>query len=423
MPNSVRPWDLRVELCLHCFLGDFLRPRPPLRSTGVPSTGIGYGSAFQVQTPDAASISSVVLMRSGAPTHAFDMEQRLVGLSFTAGSGVLNVTAPPNGNIAPEGYYMLFLVNNAGVPSVAQFVQLVPAPADVPPTGVISSPSTNVTITAGQSVFFDGSTSSDPDGTISAYSWTFPGGNPSTSSLATPGNVTYPSTGSFTATLTVTDNANLTDPNPPTRTITVTPAPDFSISGSPSQSLVQGGNVPYTVSVSALNGFTDTVNFSVSGLPSGASASFVPESVTGSGSSTLTVATSASTPAGSYTLTITGGTATLNHSVSVTLSVNSTGDFALSASPTTLQVPRGGSGSHTVTVSALSGFAGTVSLSVSGLPARTSASWNPSTVTGSGSSVLTVRVNKPARSGTYTLTITGTYGNLVHPIPLTLVVQ
>src|SRR6267143_540271 len=37
--------------------------------TGVPSTGIGYGSAFQVQTPDAANISSVVLMRAGAPTH------------------------------------------------------------------------------------------------------------------------------------------------------------------------------------------------------------------------------------------------------------------------------------------------------------------------------------------------------------------
>jgi hypothetical protein len=399
-----------------------LATRPSI--TGVPSTGIGYGSAFQVQTPDAANISSVVLMRAGAPTHAFDMEQRLVGLSFTAGSGVLNVTAPPNGNIAPQGYYMLFLLNTSGVPSVAQFVQLTPAPADLPPTGVISSPSTNVTITAGQSVLFDGSASSDPDGTISAYSWTFPGGSPSTSPLATPGNVIYSSAGSFTATLTVTDNAGLTDPNPPTRTITVNPAPDFSVSASPSsQSTAQGGNAPYTVSVSALNGFNDTVNFSVSGLPSGASASFVPASVTGSGSSALTVTTSASTPVGSYTLAITGATATLSHSVNVTLNVNSAGDFALSASPTTLPISRGGSGSDTVTVSALQGFTGTVSLSLSGLPARTSASWNPSTVTGSGSSVLTIRVNKRARSGTYNLTITGTYGNLVHSIPLTLVVQ
>lgn len=392
--------------------------------TGVPSTGIGYGSAFQVQTPDAASISSVVLMRAGAPTHAFDMEQRMVVLSFTPGSGVLNVTAPPNGNIAPQGYYMLFLMNGAGVPSVAQFVQLTPAPADVPPTGVISSPATNVTITAGQSVYFDGSGSSDPDGTISAYSWTFPGGSPGASSVPIPGNVTYSSAGSFTATLTVTDNAGLTDPHPPTRTITVNPSPDFSISASPtSQSAAQGGNAQYTVSVGALNGFADTVNFSVSGLPSGASSSFVPASVTGSGSSTLTVSTSPSTPVGSYALTITGATTTLSHSANVTLSVNSGGDFSLSASPTTLQIVRGSSQSDTVTVSALQGFTGTVSLSLSSLPARTSASWNPSTVTGSGSSVLRVQVNKRARTGTYNLTITGTSGNLVHSIPLTLVVQ
>src|SRR5689334_16521707 len=391
--------------------------------TGVPSTGIGYGSAFQVQTPDAANISSVVLMRAGAPTHAFDMEQRLVSLSFTAGSGMRNITAPPNGNITPQGYYMLFLLNASGVPSVAQFVQLSPAPADVPPTGTITSPSANGAITAGQSVFFSGS-GSDPDGTISAYSWTFPGGTPSTSSLATPGNVIYSSAGSFTATLTVTDNAGLTDPHPPTRTITVNPAPDFSISASPSsQSTAQGGNPAYTVTIGALNGFTDTVNFSVSGLPSGASASFVPASVTGSGSSTLTVTTSASTPVGSYALSITGATATLSHSVSVTLSVNSAGDFALSASPTTLQISRGGSGSDSVAVSALQGFTGTVSLSLSGLPGRTSASWNPSTVAGSGSSVLIIRVNKRARSGTYNLTITGKSGNLVHSVSLTLVVQ
>src|SRR5205823_5275561 len=49
-----------------------LATRPAI--TGVPSTSIGYGSGFQVQTPDAATISSVVLMRPGAPTHAFDME-------------------------------------------------------------------------------------------------------------------------------------------------------------------------------------------------------------------------------------------------------------------------------------------------------------------------------------------------------------
>ena len=91
--------------------------------TSAPSS-ISYGNNFSLTTPDAANISSVVLVRTGAVTHAFGMDQREVGLAFTAGSGTLTVTAPPNGNIAPPGYYMLFILNNAGVPSVATFVQV-----------------------------------------------------------------------------------------------------------------------------------------------------------------------------------------------------------------------------------------------------------------------------------------------------------
>ncbi len=56
--------------------------RPSISSA--PSS-ISWGNAFTVQTPDAASISSAVLVRNGAVTHAFDMDQRLVGMSFTAG--------------------------------------------------------------------------------------------------------------------------------------------------------------------------------------------------------------------------------------------------------------------------------------------------------------------------------------------------
>jgi len=296
-----------------------LATRPAI--TGVPPSGIGYGSAFQVQTPDAASITSVVLMRPGAPTHAFDMEQRLVAMNFTAGSGLLNVTAPPNGNIAPPGYYMLFILNSSGVPSVAQFVQLTPAPADKPPTGTITSPASDVTITAGQSVFFAGS-GADPDGTITAYSWSLPGGNPSTSSLATPGNVIYNTPGTFAATLTVTDNAGLSDPNPPSRKITVNPAPDFTISATPSsQIVVRTSSTSFSVTVSSVNGFSGTVSLDASGLPPSGTASFSNPFVTGSGSSTLTVTPGIMSPPGIYTLTITGTSAGLSHRVNVTLIV------------------------------------------------------------------------------------------------------
>src|SRR5205814_1911174 len=290
--------------------------RPTITSTS--SSIIGYGGAFQVQTPDAANISSVVLMRNGAVTHAFDMDQRYVGLSFTAGSGVLNVTGPPNGNIAPPGYYMLFILNNAGVPSVATMVQVSQAANDVRPTGTITSPASDVTISAGQSVAYSG-TGNDPDGTISAYSWSFPGGNPSSSNLANPGNVTYVTPGTYVTTFTVTDNVGLTDPNPPTRTITV--QPDFSLSASPSsRTVAQGGGTSFTATVTGGTGFSGTVSLSVSGLPRRANASFSPSSIT-SGSSTLNVSTMRKTPTGTFTLTISATSGGLTHTQQVTLTV------------------------------------------------------------------------------------------------------
>ena len=121
-----------------------LATRPTI--TSVTPGVIGYGATFQVQTPQASTISSAVLMRPGAVTHAFDMDQRLINLSYTVGSGVLTVTAPPNGNVAPPGYYMLFILNSSGVPSLATFVQLSAKPTDTPPTGSITSPSSNPTI-------------------------------------------------------------------------------------------------------------------------------------------------------------------------------------------------------------------------------------------------------------------------------------
>ena len=90
----------------------------------VTPASVFYGGTFSINTPDAATIKSVVLVRAGAVTHAFDMEQRLVGLTFKNVSGVLQATAPANGNLAPPGYYLLFIIDDAGVPSVAQFIHL-----------------------------------------------------------------------------------------------------------------------------------------------------------------------------------------------------------------------------------------------------------------------------------------------------------
>ena len=85
---------------------------------------ISYGQNFFVGTPDAATITSAVLIRTGAVTHFFNMNARFVPVTFQQTTGGLTITAPVNGYQAPPGYYLLFLVNSNGVPSVAPFVQL-----------------------------------------------------------------------------------------------------------------------------------------------------------------------------------------------------------------------------------------------------------------------------------------------------------
>jgi len=387
---------------------------PATRPTidGVSSSTLTYGGALSIQTANAADISSVVLVRPGAPTHAFDMEQRLVGLTFTSGTGVLNVIGPPNINVAPPGYYMLFIVNSAGIPSVARFIRV---PVNQPPTAAITSPSTNVTIQAGGSVSFAGG-GSDSDGTIANYSWTFSGGSPAASSLPTPGPVTYATPGIYTAALTVADNAGVTS-TPVVRSVTV---PDFSLSATPtSQTIAAGGSATFTVGVTPGSGFAGTVTFGITGLPSGATASFTPAAVLTAGSTSLTVTTNASTPSGNYVLAITGSTGSVIHTNNVTLTVN--GDFSISVAPSSVAVAAGKNATYTVTIGP--GFVGTVTLSVRGLPKMTTAKFSPSSVVNSGASTLTVSPKKNAASGPSTLTITGTGGNTSHSASATLVIQ
>src|SRR5262249_57911807 len=158
--------------------------------------------------------ASVALIRNGANTHACDMDQWMVSLSFARGGGALTVTAPPNANIAPPGYYMLFIVDDNGVPSVAPFVQLSSNPGNQQPRGSIDLPAGDVTISAGQSVNFAGS-GTDADGAVGAYRWIFPGGSPATSTSVTPGSVTFNTPGASYVSPTVTHLPAPPTPPPP----------------------------------------------------------------------------------------------------------------------------------------------------------------------------------------------------------------
>ena len=370
--------------------------------------------------------------------------------------------------------------------------------------------------------------------------------------------------------------------------------PGFEVLASPSsQSIGRSASVNYTVTVSPSGGFTGTVALSASGLPSGATASFNPTSITSSGTATLTVTTNNTIAGGSYPITVTGASGSLTNSAPVTLDVqvvipasaafakydtttqgtwkgvygsngyaiaddstnypgyatvalngegnyvwassttdvaalesgvtsgriastwysgssftinvnltdgnthqvamyavdwddqglaetitltdansgalldtrsisnfpngewlvwNLTGNvlvtvsgtggqngvisgiffdppgtltpsFEILTTPASETVGRSASVNYTVTVSAAGGFAGSVALSASGLPSGATASFNPTSITGSGTATLTVTTNNTVAAGSYPITVTGASGSLTESANVTLAVQ
>jgi hypothetical protein len=120
----------------------FQGARPSL--SGAPAAA-DYGTSVSVQTDTGVK---AVLIANGAVTHAFDNDQRSIALTTTPTAGGLSVSIPASANIAPPGYYMLFVLNAQGVPSVAQILRVGPPIATTPPPpggGGVQPPAGNLT--------------------------------------------------------------------------------------------------------------------------------------------------------------------------------------------------------------------------------------------------------------------------------------
>jgi galactose oxidase len=85
---------------------------------------VGYNQQFTVETPNHGQVTDVRWIRLGNVTHAFDMGQRANTLSFTRTATGVEVTAPANPNLAPPGYYQLFILNRNGVPSSSKMIRI-----------------------------------------------------------------------------------------------------------------------------------------------------------------------------------------------------------------------------------------------------------------------------------------------------------
>ncbi len=102
------------------FSGDQLAARPSILDA---PTQIELGETFPVEA-DSSAIQRVTLVRTGAVTHSYGADQMFLELAFSRNGGSLSVKAPVQATEAPPGYYMLFLFNSSGVPSVARIIQI-----------------------------------------------------------------------------------------------------------------------------------------------------------------------------------------------------------------------------------------------------------------------------------------------------------
>lgn len=128
------PTDGSFELRIEIYSPDYLTKGPRPTITSAP-TDMHYGATYPIATTQSTPIQSLSLVRPMAVTHSADGNQRLVDVPFTVNDdGTLQASITDNPDLAPPGWYMLFAVDTAGVPSVASWVHVDEATTNAPST-------------------------------------------------------------------------------------------------------------------------------------------------------------------------------------------------------------------------------------------------------------------------------------------------
>ncbi|KAA6458750.1 hypothetical protein DYQ86_19590 [Acidobacteria bacterium AB60] len=201
--------------------------------------------------------------------------------------------------------------------------------------------------------------------------------------------------------------------------LTAPPTPAFSLSASAaSVSVVQGQSGSSTISASVSGGFNAAIALSATGQPSGVTVTFGASSIAPPGSSVMSIAVASTVAPGNYTITVTGAGGGLTNTTTVALTVTAAGpsSFAVAVSPSSGYLTRGTSGYVFVTTTVSGTFNSAVTLSASGVPSGVTSSFSPASIAapGGGTSNFTLTVPKTAKTGTYSITITGKGGGQTH---------
>lgn len=118
------PHKRQIEHSIEIFSPPYLfrGDRPVLVET---PENVFFGRPFQIRVDRARQISQVVLVRPEVLTHVTNTDQRLLELNFrTVNQNQIKVEGPPNAHLMPQGYCMLFVLNQDGIPSVSRFLKV-----------------------------------------------------------------------------------------------------------------------------------------------------------------------------------------------------------------------------------------------------------------------------------------------------------
>ena len=120
--------EYRVEVFIPPYLMG--APTQPTYLINNNKTSYGYGDTITI-TMLSGSAAKISLMGAVSSTHGNSMGQRTYFPSFSCAGSKCSITTPPNAHVAPPAWFMLFVLNSAGVPSVAQWVRIGGDPAEL----------------------------------------------------------------------------------------------------------------------------------------------------------------------------------------------------------------------------------------------------------------------------------------------------
>ncbi|MGA7157192.1 MAG: hypothetical protein WBY53_10110 [Acidobacteriaceae bacterium] len=326
--------------------------------------------------------------------------------------------------VAVLGWMVLGIAGCSGAASVARDFTLTAGPAvTLTAGGAAQTVTISVTAVNGFSSAVAVTVSGLPTGvTVAPASLSV---TPGAAQMVTLAAATTAVVGSSTVTVT---GVSGTLTHTATFALSVAAAPaDFSLAASPATLNITDGAVGAgeSISVTAVNGFSSGVSVSLSGLPAGVTASPATLTVVPGTPKSVTLTAAATAAVGSSTITVTGTSGALTHTATFTLDVHAAApaDFSLGISPTSLTLTTGALGQTTaVTATAVNGFTGTVSVSVSGLPTGVTVTPTTLALAPGTPQNLTLTAAANATTGSASVTITGVSGTLSHSATLALTV-